>query len=146
MYFTNVQESSNSFSGTIVNQLNNSVDIETASIGDDYVNKEMLYFEKTEQHLKLFDNLLLNKYYKQIKESCTILTLDKAMNFKYKYRPEALSTDQYGTPALWYVLLYVNGCEDSSEFKDFDYVLIPSLTTIQKCLTNEEFISKKDVL
>lgn len=70
-----------------------------------------------------------------------LLTLDKNLyyllrhseevNFdaKYRYRPDYLSFDYYGTPILWEMLLYVNNVFSIEDF-DLDTVVIPSLEAI----------------
>lgn len=146
MQQSKVYDTEKSFSDTIIKQLSNSTDIETASIADTYNNPDMLYYQESESHLKLFDNILLNKYYQVIKDSCEKLVLDSSLKVKYKYRPEAVSTDRYGTPGLWYIILYINGCECANEFCNMDFILIPSITTIEKCLLNDEYIKNKDVM
>lgn len=146
MVTNDVYGNADSFSRTIINQFQNSTDIEQASISNEFENSELLHYEKTDMKINLRENVLLTKYYKKIKESCTKLTLTPEMKQKYNYRPEALSTDRYNTPNLWYLILYVNGCEDSSEFYDLDYVLLPDMSVITTCLSDEEYIGKKKIL
>ena len=145
MQFSTVAETEKSFFNTIVKQETNSTDIEKASIAEKYTNPNMLHYDFTEQKIRLFDNVLMGKYANLIKENCEVMKFDSQCRYKYKNNPEMLSRDHYGSPCLWYLILFVNGCEDASEFKDFDYVLLPKLSVIQKCLTTMEFIDKKDV-
>lgn len=48
---------------------------------------------------------------------------------KYKYRPDYLSYDYYGTTILWELLLYVNGVFSLEDF-NLVTVVIPSLESI----------------
>ena len=48
---------------------------------------------------------------------------------KYKYRPDYLSFDKYGTTILWQLLLYVNGVPSVEDF-DIKEVVIPSTQSI----------------
>lgn len=48
---------------------------------------------------------------------------------KYKYRPDYLSYDQYGSTTLWELLMYVNSVFSVEEF-DLDTVVIPSMEAI----------------
>lgn len=48
---------------------------------------------------------------------------------KYKYRPDYLSFDKYGTTILWQLLLYVNGVNSVEDF-DLQQVVIPSVQSI----------------
>jgi len=70
-----------------------------------------------------------------------LLTLDKNLYYllrhsdevefksKYKYRPDYLSYDYYGTVILWEMLLYVNNVFSLEDF-DLDTVVIPSFNAI----------------
>ena len=144
MKFADVNSNTGSFSNTILEQMNSTNDIEFCSFKDTYTNKDIKYYEKSSNNIILFDNILLNKYFDKIKQTCTKLFMTKEENIIYQYRPEALSTNKYGTPNLWYLILKVNGCEDFSEFHDFDYVLLPDLSTVTECLVNEEYILRKN--
>ncbi len=144
MKFADVSSNPSSFSTTILEQMKSTNDIEFCSFKDTYTSDEVKYYEKSTNNIILFDNLLLNKYFNKIKNSCTKFYMTKEENIIYRYRPEALSTNKYGTPNLWYIILKVNSCEDFSEFHDFDYVLLPNLSTINECLVNEEYIIRKN--
>lgn len=48
---------------------------------------------------------------------------------QYKYRPDYLSYDQYGTTILWEVIMYVNSVFSVEEF-NLDRVILPSLQAI----------------
>jgi hypothetical protein len=70
-----------------------------------------------------------------------LITLDKNLYYllknsdevpferKYKYRPDYLSYDYYGTTILWEMLLYVNGVFSVEDF-DLDTVVVPSLSAV----------------
>jgi hypothetical protein len=71
----------------------------------------------------------------------TLETIDKNIFFllrnstvekfkpKYKYRPDYLSFDKYGTTILWQLLLYVNGVPSVEDF-DLVQVVIPSVQSV----------------
>ena len=144
MKFADVNSNTGSFSDTILEQMRSTNDIEYCSYRDKYDSTEVKYYEKSSNNIILYDNILLNKYFNKIKNSCTKYLLTKEENIIYRFRPEALSKDKYGTPNLWYVILKVNGCEDFSEFNDFDYVLLPDIGVINECLVDEEYILRKN--
>jgi hypothetical protein len=50
---------------------------------------------------------------------------------KYKYRPDYLSFDKYGTTILWQLLLYINGVRSAEDF-NLQEVVIPSVQSIVK--------------
>ena len=60
-----------------------------------------------------------------------LLRHSKEINFdnKYKYRPDYLSYDEYGTTSLSNLLMYVNGVFSPEDF-DLNKVVIPSLQAI----------------
>ena len=143
MKLITLSDDAKSFGQTLRNEYSNSIDIESASFSEKYENKELPKYSITTQGIRFFDNILMEKYYEKIRKSCKEKYLTKEENFKYRYRPEALSSDVYGTTDLWYMILKVNSCEDFSEFHDLEYVLLPDLNTISDCIMNEDFILKK---
>lgn len=70
-----------------------------------------------------------------------LLTIDKNLFYllknseevdfelKYKFRPDYLSFDYYGTTVLWELLMYVNSIFSIEDF-DLDKVAIPSMEAI----------------
>lgn len=78
------------------------------------------YFVFPDPNLETIDK---NLYY--------LLRQSKEVKFdqKYKYRPDYLSFDEYGTTAFWEVLLYVNGVYSVEEF-NLSTVIIPSKESI----------------
>lgn len=146
MTFSKVQDSKQSFSETINNQMNNSVDIEQSSISYDYTNTDITHYENSEMKINLYENILLGKYFQVIKNSCTLKSISRENQFRYNYRPELLSTDTYGTPALWYIIMKCNNCEDFNDFKDLPTVYLPDISVIDNCIANEEFIKAKSPL
>jgi len=55
---------------------------------------------------------------------------------RYNFRPEYLSFDVYGTPALAQVLLFVNNVASVEDFNDLPKVVIPSLDAITTVLSD----------
>jgi hypothetical protein len=63
---------------------------------------------------------------------------------RYNFKPEYLSFDVYGTPALAPLLMFVNNIGSVEEFADLPKVVIPSLDSITTILADifpEEDIS-----
>jgi len=70
-----------------------------------------------------------------------LLTIDKNLFYllrhseeidfelKYKYRPDYMSHDYYGTVILWELLMYINGVFSIEDF-DLDKVVVPSMSAI----------------
>lgn len=64
---------------------------------------------------------------------------------KYKYRPDYLSYDYYGTTTLWNLIMYVNGVFSLEDF-DLQTVVIPSLQAITFILQDSFAIPDADDL
>jgi len=64
---------------------------------------------------------------------------------KYKYRPDYLSYDQYGTTMLWQLLMYINNVPSILDF-DLMKVVIPSLDAITDILSDLYVIPTPDEL
>ena len=64
---------------------------------------------------------------------------------KYKYRPDYLSYDYYGTTSLSNLLMYVNGIFSIEEF-DLETVVVPSLQSITFILKDTYAIPDADDL
>jgi hypothetical protein len=74
--------------------------------------------------------------------SPTLATIEKNLFFllrnstlatfepKYRFRPDYLSFDQYGTVILWELLMFVNGVAAVEDFDDLGKVVIPSLQSV----------------
>ena len=64
------------------------------------------------------------------------------LDTKYIMKPEYLSFDEYGTPVLWQLLMYVNNVFSKEEF-NLSTVIVPSFTSIIT-ITQDNY-PKKDV-
>jgi hypothetical protein len=104
-----------------ISQLQSPLDIE--KFGQMY-KTESEYFSFPDPNLEAIDKNLF-----------FLLRNSKEIPFesKYKYRPDYLSFDQYGTTILWELLMYVNGIFSTEDF-DLINVVIPSLDSITSIL------------
>jgi hypothetical protein len=64
------------------------------------------------------------------------------MDSKFRWKPDYLSHDEYGTVVLWQLLMYVNSVFAVEDF-DLKEVVIPSLSSIIEM--NQSNFPKKDV-
>lgn len=64
---------------------------------------------------------------------------------KYRFRPDYLSYDYYGTTILWELLMYVNGVFSIEDF-DLIKVIIPSLDAITFILQDQHPVKDPDEL
>jgi len=86
-----------------------------------------------------------------------LLTLDKNLYYllqhsedvlfesKYKYKPDYLSYDYYGTVILWEMLLYINNVFSLEDF-DLNTVVIPSLDAVTFVIQDSFSIPKPENL
>ena len=59
----------------------------------------------------------------------------KEFQERWKYRPNYLSYDEYGTTNLGYLLQFVNDCVTNLDF-NFEYVRIPKRSAIKDLIVN----------
>lgn len=69
----------------------------------------------------------IEKYYFWLLRNSTI----KPFKQKYRYRPDYLSNEEYGTPMLWQLLMFINGVYSVEEFDLVD-VIIPPIDIIME--------------
>ena len=62
-------------------------------------------------------------------------SIEKDFDAKYRFRPDYLSFDEYGTPLLWQMLMYVNSVFSVEDF-DLSKVLVPSFQSVTEILPN----------
>jgi len=62
---------------------------------------------------------------------------------KYKYRPDYVSYDYYGTTQLGNFIMYVNGVRLLEEFQDLSTIIIPSFNAVITALRDN--FPKKNV-
>jgi len=65
-------------------------------------------------------------------------------NSRYKYRPDYISYDYYGTPALDKLLMFVNGIRTIEDFVSLKTIVIPTLNAITFVL-KDNFDPSKDI-
>lgn len=92
---------------------------------------------------KFVEESVIDYYIKELKSTCVkvnSLTVEEIA--KYKYAPDLLSYDIYGTTSLDFVILLCNGIIDPKEF-DFkrSYLMLPrasSIATMLSAIYNSE--------
>ena len=104
-------------------------------------NKMPIDFEKMGERFKTENELFTfpDPNLKTLEENLFYLLRNSTeINFRprYNYRPEYLSYDIYGTPALAPVLLFVNNVGSVEEFYNLPKVVIPTLDAITNILSD----------
>ena len=65
-------------------------------------------------------------------------------NSRYKYRPDYVSYDYYGTPSLDKLLMFINGIRTIEDFIGLTLIVIPTLEAIT-FMTKDNFDPNQDV-
>ena len=92
---------------------------------DDVIEKEdrydinkILFFSMTEDRtLVVKDTNLFTIYMRYLQQYIAAFKISKALRQYYRFRPDLLSTDLYGTPNLAWLLLTLNYQECASKFR-----------------------------
>lgn len=92
---------------------------------DDVINKQdrydinkILYFTTTEDRtLVVRDSNLFTTYLRYLQQYIVRFRVSKAHRQYYRFRPDLLSTDLYGTPNLAWLLIMLNDQECASKFR-----------------------------
>ena len=72
-------------------------------------------------------------------------SVQKQFEIKYKYRPDYMSYDEYGTVALAHLLMYVNGVASLEDF-DLQEVIVPTFNSIIEMLKEKFPVQDPDDL
>lgn len=83
-------------------------------------NDDMTYFNfsiiEELNGIKIVDHNLIEDYLDELKALCITCELDQAQYNRYKYSPDLLSFDIYGTTQLDFVILMINDMIDPKDF------------------------------
>lgn len=74
-------------------------------------------FYNTVDHLIVKSTTAFQRFYPYIKEYIAEYRVTKEQREFYRYRPDLLSTDVYGTPMLGWFIMWMNGQECPSKFR-----------------------------
>lgn len=66
--------------------------------------------------IEMLDHNLVEDYLEELDSICAELDLDDESYKKYRYAPDLLSFDLYGSVQLDFIILYANGMVDPKEF------------------------------
>jgi hypothetical protein len=73
----------------------------------------------------MLQNMVLNDYMDEIRLLCRVIALKDNEYYKYKYNPDLLAYDIYGTTQLGFMVLIMNGITSP---KDFNFKRVKMLT------------------
>jgi hypothetical protein len=95
--------------------------------------------EQSETGICLWDNKLITRYLKRLKETARSYSFNNVNPKIFEYRPEYLSQTLYYVPDYWYIILAINNMQSKYEFKNFtDFILIPNENVIREIINEME--------
>ena len=83
---------------------------------DTYTNYNFSILEKLDNLEMPISNILEHDYLDELKSISVDYVLDVEKFRKYKYRPNLLSYDLYGSPELFFIILFINDMTTKKEF------------------------------
>lgn len=130
------------FSKSITKCAKNSLNFENSSRIENYVNKDLDYFQTSVRSLKLFDVLFITKYRDKLISTAQKIILSEQEQMKYYRNPKYLSYDKFDVIDYWYIILLINNWKSAFEMTDLNHpILIPNASTISEIITQEEFLT-----
>lgn len=110
---------------------------------DDYINMQisddMTYYNfsiiEVVNGVEHLDKNLIEIYIDELKSQCTYVTLSEEEYNKYKYNPDLLAYDVYGSIQLDFVILLLNDIYDPKEFTKRK-LLLPHSSILSKFLSD----------
>ncbi len=59
-------------------------------------------------------------------------------NERYKFHPEYVAIDKYNDSNLWFIICHMNHIYCMEDFVDLSVIIVPTLTSIMKIISNFE--------
>lgn len=97
---------------------------------DVYDINNVTYFTKVD-HLVVKSTTAFQRFYPYIKQYLQTYAVTKEQREHYRYRPDLLSSDIYGTPTLGWFIMWMNGQECPSKFRLKQSIVLVPPTDIQ---------------
>lgn len=97
-------------------------------------------------NIEFVDHCLLDEYEDVIKKVCVTCELTNDEFRRYKYSPDLLAYDVYGSTQLDFLILFANGLADPKDF-DMDIIQLPYKSILNDLLSeilssNKEYIEQ----
>ena len=96
---------------------------------DDLTFRNFSILEKIHDDIELLDFNLIDEYLTELRDICQTITLSHEEYIKYKYCPDLLAYDIYGSTQLDFVILLANDMIDPKEF-DIKTIKLPYKTDL----------------
>lgn len=101
---------------------------------DNYTYRNFSILEKV-NNVELLDHNLIEDYQDQLMDICIECKLDNEQYKRYRYFPDLLAYDVYGSVQLDFIVLFCNGIADPKEF-DFKILKLPYGDKLRDLLAN----------
>jgi hypothetical protein len=85
--------------------------------------------------VEIYDHNLIEDYLSELDKICLSVSLSIEEQKKYKYFPDLLAYDIYGSTQLDFVILFANGIADPKEF-DMPIVKVPIASQVKAFLNS----------
>ena len=85
--------------------------------------------------LELYDHNIIEDYLAELDSLCQTIELSFEEFNKYKYAPDLLAYDVYGSTQLDFVVMYANGIIDPKDFV-FKKIKLPYASTLSTFMSN----------
>lgn len=99
---------------------------------DEMTYRNFSIFEKY-NGIEILDHNLISDYLDELENLCVSVPLSSEEYKKYRYSPDLLAFDLYGSVQLDFVILFVNGMIDPKEF-DINIVKLPYASQLKAFL------------
>lgn len=83
---------------------------------DELTYRNFSIIEINSNGIEIIDHNLIEDYLSELEDLCVNCVLDDEQYKKYKYCPDLLAYDIYGSVQLDFIILYANGMADPKEF------------------------------
>jgi hypothetical protein len=86
-------------------------------------------------NVEIYDHNLIEDYLPELDKICLTVTLNNEEQRKYRYFPDLLAYDIYGSTQLDFVILFANGIADPKEF-DMPVIKVPMGSQVKTFLNS----------
>lgn len=116
-------------------ETNTLTDFIESGINDDMTYRNFSILEK-EGDLEFIDHCLINDYLDELKKLCVQVTgITNLERIRYRYSPDLLAYDMYGSTQLDFVVMAVNGVATPTDFTMKGNLYLPKRSILKSFLS-----------
>ena len=97
---------------------------------DDITYHNFSIIEKIDDNIELVDHNIIEDYLDELESICVKCELTLEQYRKYKYKPDLLAFDVYGSVQLDFIIMLVNDMIDPKEF-DLKTIMLPYASALK---------------